>query len=638
MWVTGAINNCLIALCVKQFTKVFIVLNRFPLWKNLMVIFVVVIGILYALPNLYGEDPAVQVSGTRGQLATEQTLSDVRQVLEQNKLPIKSIALENGSILAKFTSTDEQLLAKDKILEKLGDNYSVALNLAPATPAWLTDIGAGPMKLGLDLRGGVRFLMEVDLKSVLAKQQEQLQDSLRTELRKEKFVYKAIQSGENYSTVITLADNISPSDVVRVLKRKHANWDVVSNGQNVTLTLSENELTRLRKSAVEQNITILRKRVNELGVAEPVVQQQGADRIVVELPGVQDTARAKEILGATATLEFRMVNQTANLAAAENGMVPSDSELQHDRNGTPVVVYRKTILGGEHITDANSGNDEYGRPQVNISLDSEGGNMMSEATKTAIGKPMATVYSEYKDSGKKDENGKAILTKHEEVINVATIQSRLGNSFRITGINSPAEAQNLSVLLRSGALIAPIQIVEERTIGPSLGAQNIEQGMQASFWGLLIVVLFMALYYRKFGLIANLALVANIVILVGLMSLIPGATLSMPGIAGIVLSVGMSVDANVLIFERIKEELRNGRSVQQAINEGYSGAFSSIFDANLTTILTAVILYAVGSGPVKGFAITLSLGVAISMFTAITGTRAVVNFLYGGKRISKLSI
>ena len=603
-----------------------------------MVIFVVVIGILYALPNLYGEDPAVQVSGTRGQLATEQTLSDVRQVLEQNKLPIKSIALENGSILAKFTSTDEQLLAKDKILEKLGDNYSVALNLAPATPAWLTDIGAGPMKLGLDLRGGVRFLMEVDLKSVLAKQQEQLQDSLRTELRKEKFVYKAIQSGENYSTVITLADNISPSDVVRVLKRKHANWDVVSNGQNVTLTLSENELTRLRKSAVEQNITILRKRVNELGVAEPVVQQQGADRIVVELPGVQDTARAKEILGATATLEFRMVNQTANLAAAENGMVPSDSELQHDRNGTPVVVYRKTILGGEHITDANSGNDEYGRPQVNISLDSEGGNMMSEATKTAIGKPMATVYSEYKDSGKKDENGKAILTKHEEVINVATIQSRLGNSFRITGINSPAEAQNLSVLLRSGALIAPIQIVEERTIGPSLGAQNIEQGMQASFWGLLIVVLFMALYYRKFGLIANLALVANIVILVGLMSLIPGATLSMPGIAGIVLSVGMSVDANVLIFERIKEELRNGRSVQQAINEGYSGAFSSIFDANLTTILTAVILYAVGSGPVKGFAITLSLGVAISMFTAITGTRAVVNFLYGGKRISKLSI
>lgn len=613
-------------------------LNRYPLWKNLMVIFVVAIGILYALPNIYGEDPAVQISGTRGQLATEQTLTDVRQVLDQNKLSTKSIILENGSILAKFNSTDEQLLAKDKILEKLGNNYSVALNLAPATPAWLTDIGAGPMKLGLDLRGGVRFLMEVDLKSVLAKQQEQLQDNLRTELRKEKFVYKALQSTDNYATVITLADTISPDDVVRVLKRKHPNWDIIANGQKVTLTLSETELTRLRTSAVEQNITILRKRVNELGVAEPVVQQQGADRIVVELPGVQDTARAKEILGATATLEFRMVNQTANVAAAENGMVPSDSELQHDRNGRPVVVYRKTILGGEHITDANSGNDEYGRPQVNISLDSEGGNIMSEATKTAIGKPMATVYSEYKDSGEKDANGKAILTKHEEVINVATIQSRLGNTFRITGIDSPAEAQNLSVLLRSGALIAPIQIVEERTIGPSLGAQNIEQGLQASIWGLAVVVLFMLVYYRKFGLIANIALLANIVILVGLMSLIPGATLSMPGIAGIVLSVGMSVDANVLIFERIKEELRNGRSVQQAINEGYSGAFSSIFDANLTTILTAVILYAAGSGSVKGFAITLSLGVAISMFTAITGTRAIVNFLYGGKRVSKLSI
>ena len=603
-----------------------------------MVIFVVAIGILYALPNLYGEDPAVQVSGTRGQVATEQTLTDVRQVLDQNKLPIKSIALENGSILVKLNNTDEQLLAKDKILEKLGNSYSVALNLAPATPNWLTDIGASPMKLGLDLRGGVRFLMEVDIKSVLAKQQEQLQDNLRTELRKEKFVYKSIQSGENYATVITLADTISPDNVVRVLKRKHPNWNVVSNGQNITLTLSETELNRLKTSAVEQNITILRKRVNELGVAEPVVQQQGAERIVVELPGVQDTARAKEILGATATLEFRMVNQTANVAAAEQGMVPSDSELQHDRNGRPVVVYRKTILGGEHITDANSGSDEYGRPQVNISLDSEGGNIMSEATKTAIGKPMATVYSEYKDSGKKDADGKSILNKHEEVINVATIQSRLGNTFRITGIDSPTEAQNLSVLLRSGALIAPIQIVEERTIGPSLGAQNIEQGLKASVWGLAIVVLFMVLYYRKFGVIANIALVANIVILIGVMSLIPGATLSMPGIAGIVLSVGMSVDANVLIFERIKEELRNGRSVQQAISEGYSGAFSSIFDANLTTILTAAILYAAGTGPVKGFAITLSLGVIISMFTAITGTRAIVNFLYGGKRVSKLSI
>ncbi|QDJ12956.1 protein translocase subunit SecD [Mergibacter septicus] len=613
-------------------------LNRYPLWKNLMVILVVAIGILYALPNIYGEDPAVQISGTRGEQATEMTLTEVQQILASNHLIPKKISLKNGTVLVKFNDTEQQLLAKDKIAEKLGNNYSVALNLAPATPMWLTDIGAGPMKLGLDLRGGVRFLMEVDMNSVLAKQQEQLQENLRTELRKAKFRYVAIKGGENYATVVTLANNVSAETVSRALQRQHPDLDIKITGQTLTLSLNEATLNRLRQNAVEQNITILRKRVNELGVAEPIVQRQGAERIVVELPGIQDTARAKEILGATATLEFRMVNQDANLDAALKGLVPADSELKYDRDNRPVVLFRKTILGGEHITDANSGNDEYGRPQVNISLDSEGGHLMSEATKASIGKPMATLYSEYKDSGKKDAEGKTILVKHEEVINVATIQSRLGNSFRITGINSPAEAQNLSVLLRSGALIAPIQIVEERTIGPSLGAQNIQQGLQACIWGLATVILFMILYYRKFGVIANIALVANIVLLVGLMSLLPGATLSMPGIAGIVLSVGMSVDANVLIFERIKEELRNGRSVQQAISEGYSGAFSSIFDANLTTILTAIILYSVGSGPVKGFAITLSLGVAISMFTAITGTRAIVNFLYGGKRINKLSI
>lgn len=613
-------------------------LNRYPLWKNLMVIIVIAIGALYALPNIYGEDPAVQISGLRGQEATTSTLDNVQKVLSANNLNPKQIALINGSILARFDNTDQQLLAKDKIAEQLGNAYSVALNLAPATPTWLSSIGGSPMKLGLDLRGGVRFLMEVDMNSALAKQQEQLQDNLRTDFRKQRFQYTSIKNIDNFATEITFVSSVDPKAVERYVRRNYPSLDILSEQNKIVVRLSEQALNTARESAVEQNIAILRKRVNELGVAEPVVQRQGADRIVVELPGVQDTARAKEILGATATLEFRLVNQNANLDAAAKGLVPADSELQHRRDGTPVVLFRKTILGGEHITDANSGTDEYGRPQVNISLDSEGGNKMSEATKAAIGKPMATLYSEYKDSGQKDSNGKSILSKNEEVINVATIQSRLGNSFRITGIDNPAEAQNLAVLLRSGALIAPIQIVEERTIGPSLGAQNIEQGMQASFWGLMVVVLFMVLYYRKFGIIANIALIVNIILLVGVMSLIPGATLSMPGIAGIVLSVGMSVDANVLIFERIKEEIRNGRTVQQAINEGYNGAFSSIFDANLTTILTAIILYAVGAGPVKGFAITLSLGVAISMFTAITGTRAIVNFLYGGKRISKLSI
>ena len=615
-------------------------LNRYPLWKNLMVIFLVAIGVLYALPNLYGEDPAVQISGTRGQEADSGVLSEVQTVLKDNNLITKSVVLENGSILVRFDNTDAQLLAKDKITEKLGTNYSVALNLAPATPKWLSSIGGNPMKWGLDLRGGVRFLMEVDMNSALSKRQEQLQDSLRTELRKEKYQYSAIKSAENFSTIVTLANPDQLSDVQRYLRKQHPTLDIRAISDNtLSLALSDAALNEARESAIEQNLSILRKRVTELGVAEAVIQRQGAERIVVELPGVQDTARAKEILGATATLEFRLVNGNANLDAAARGMVTSDSEVKYDRSNRPIVLYKRAVLGGEHITNASSGVDQNtSRPQVSVTLDSEGGEIMSQTTRANIQKPMATLYVEYKDSGKKDENGKTILQKHEEVINVATIQGRFGSQFQITGIDSPAEAQNLAVLLRSGALIAPIQIVEERTIGPSLGAQNVEQGLQASFWGLMVVVVFMIIYYRKFGIIADIALIANIVLLVGLMSLLPGATLTMPGIAGIVLAVGMSVDANVLIFERIKEEIRNGRPIQQAINEGYNGAFSSIFDANLTTILTAVALYAVGTGPIKGFAITLSLGIAISMFTAITGTRAIVNFLYGGKRIDKLSI
>lgn len=605
-----------------------------------MVIFLVAIGVLYALPNLYGEDPAVQISGTRGQEADSGVLSEVQTVLKDNHLITKSVVLENGSILVRFDNTDAQLLAKDKITEKLGTNYSVALNLAPATPKWLSSIGGNPMKWGLDLRGGVRFLMEVDMNSALSKRQEQLQDSLRTELRKEKYQYSAIKSAENFSTIVTLANPDQLSDVQRYLRKQHPTLDIRAISDNtLSLALSDAALNEARESAIEQNLSILRKRVTELGVAEAVIQRQGAERIVVELPGVQDTARAKEILGATATLEFRLVNGNANLDAVARGMVTSDSEVKYDRSNRPIVLYKRAVLGGEHITNASSGVDQNtSRPQVSVTLDSEGGEIMSQTTRANIQKPMATLYVEYKDSGKKDENGKTILQKHEEVINVATIQGRFGSQFQITGIDSPAEAQNLAVLLRSGALIAPIQIVEERTIGPSLGAQNVEQGLQASFWGLMVVVVFMIIYYRKFGIIADIALIANIVLLVGLMSLLPGATLTMPGIAGIVLAVGMSVDANVLIFERIKEEIRNGRPIQQAINEGYNGAFSSIFDANLTTILTAVALYAVGTGPIKGFAITLSLGIAISMFTAITGTRAIVNFLYGGKRIDKLSI
>lgn len=603
-----------------------------------MVIFTVAIGVLYALPNLYGEDPSVQVSGTRGQQATAETLSQVQTVLNSMNITPKAMSLENGSILVRLDKDEQQLPAKEKIAEALGNNFSVALNLAPATPEWLRSIGGEPMRRGLDLRGGVRFLMEVDMNTALSKQQQQLQDTLRNELRREKLAYKTVAKGDNFATQIEFADNPTAEKASRFIRRTHTDLEAnFANPTTVLFTQSAEGLSTARDTAIEQNLSILRKRVEELGVSEPTIQRQGADRIVVELPGVQDTARAKEILGATATLEFRLVNASASPESAARGIVPADSEVKFTRDGLPTVLYRKAVLGGEHIINANSGVDDKGLPQVSISLDSAGGDLMSTATKSAVGKPMATLYSEYKDSGRKDPNGKVILEKHEEVINIATINSRLGSQFQITGINSPAEAQNLAVLLRSGALIAPIVIVEERTIGASLGSDNVAQGMEAGLLGLALTVLFCLVYYKVFGIFASMALFCNLILSVGVMSLV-GATLTMPGIAGIVLAVGMSVDANVLIYERIKEEIRNGRSIQQAINEGYNGAFTSIFDSNLTTVLTSVILYAVGTGPVKGFAITLALGVMISMFTAITGTRMLVNWVYGGKRVNKLWI
>ncbi|MDE1482341.1 protein translocase subunit SecD [Xenorhabdus bovienii] len=614
-------------------------LNRYPLWKYLMLIAAILIGLLYALPNLYGEDPAVQITGARGIAASEKTLDQVRNVLEKEQIKSKSIALENGAILARFNNSDVQLRAREALVSTLGEQYVVALNLAPATPLWLSKVGAEPMKLGLDLRGGVHFLMEVDMETALSKLQEQNIDSLRSELRDQGILYSSVRKLDNYGVEVRFRDNDARSKAESYLEPRHRDL-VFSTGANSTLkvVMSDDRLREARTYAVQQNITILRNRVNQLGVAEPLVQRQGADRIVVELPGIQDTARAKEILGATATLEFRLVNSNVDQSAAVSGRIPGDSELKYTRDSNPVVLYKRVILTGDHITDSTSSTDEYGNPQVNISLDGAGGSAMSNFTKDNLQKPMATLFVEYKDSGKKDANGRSVLVKQEEVINIATIQSRLGNSFRITGIGNPNEARQLALLLRAGALIAPIQIVEERTIGPTLGLQNIEQGLEACLWGLISSILFMVIYYRKFGLIASSALLANLVLIVGVMSLLPGATLTMPGIAGIVLTLAVAVDANVLINERIKEELRNGRTVQQAIHEGYKGAFSSIIDANLTTLITAVILYAVGTGSIKGFAITTSIGVATSMFTAIVGTRAVVNLLYGGKRINKLSI
>ncbi|HHK7933435.1 TPA: protein translocase subunit SecD [Serratia marcescens] len=614
-------------------------LNRYPLWKYLMLIVVILVGLLYALPNIYGEDPAVQITGARGVAASETTLDQVRTVLEKDNIASKSIALENGAILARFKDPDVQLRAREALVTELGDKFVVALNLAPATPTWLAMLGAEPMKLGLDLRGGVHFLMEVDMDTALSKLQEQTMDTLRSELREKGIPYASIRKLDNNGVEVRFRDDAARDQAISYIGPRQRDLVLSANGANIMkASLTDARLSEAREYAVQQNITILRNRVNQLSVAEPLVQRQGADRIVVELPGIQDTARAKEILGATATLEFRLVNTNADATAAANGRVPGDSEVKYTRDGQPIVLYKRVILTGDHITDSTSSTDEYNQPQVNISLDSAGGTSMSNFTKDNIGKPMATLFVEYKDSGKKDANGRAVLVKQEEVINVANIQSRLGNSFRITGIGNPNEARQLSLLLRAGALIAPIQIVEERTIGPTLGQQNITQGLEACLWGLVASIVFMVVWYRKFGVIATTALVANLVLIVGVMSLLPGATLTMPGIAGIVLTLAVAVDANVLINERIKEELKNGRSVQQAIHEGYKGAFSSIVDANITTLITAVILYAVGTGSIKGFAITTAIGVATSMFTAIVGTRAIVNLLYGGKRINKLSI
>jgi len=614
------------------------VLNKYPLWKNLLVIFVVLMAALYALPNIYGEDPAVQISANRNATIDTSTMDRVKSSLENVGIQAKSIALEEEQLLVRLNSDDEQLKARESILESLGDNYIVALNLAPATPEWLKSVGAQPMKLGLDLRGGVHFLMEIDMDEAVRKIVDGMKDTIRAELREERIRYSAVRVNDT-TVEIELRNEEAYAEAAEYLDGRYQGYTLLEDDENqlLQLQMSDQKLAETRDYAVSQNITIMRNRVNELGVAEPLIQRQGSNRIVVELPGVQDTARAKEILGATATLEFRMVDSENDVRDAQNGRVPFGSELMPMRDGPDQLLKEDVILTGDHIVNAGVGYDEYNRPQVNITLDGAGGNKMSLSTKDNVGQPMATVFIEYKATDERDEEGNLQFTKNAEVINVATIQSRLGSNFRITGVGAN-EAQNLALLLRAGALIAPIQIVEERTVGPSLGQQNIDSGTQAIFWGFVLVLAFMLLYYKKFGLVANCALAANLVLIIGVMSMIPGATLTLPGMAGIVLTVGMAVDANVLIFERIREEIKAKRSPQQAIHHGYDSALSTIADANVTTLIAALILFAIGNGPIKGFAITLAIGIITSMFTAIVGTRAIVNSVWGGKKLSKLSI
>ncbi len=618
-------------------------INRYPLWKHLLIAAVLAVGIVFALPNVFGEDPAVQISAPRGAEIDARLETRVSERLIRANLEPKVIERNERSLLVRFSDPEKQLKAQDELRNELGRQYVVALNLAPSTPEWLETLGALPMYLGLDLRGGVHFLMEVDMAGALRKAEERYASDIRTLLREERIRYKSITRRAQRGVVVTFrtsADRDKGGDLIR---REFPDLELEERETDGTLALSlsisDQAAREVRDFALQQNITTLRNRVNELGVAEPVIQQQGQERIVVQLPGVQDTARAKEILGATATLEFRMVDQDHSVEEALAGRVPAGAKLYQERNGAPILLKRNVMLTGDYITDAASGIDQQtGSPAVFITLDGKGARLFSKRTRDQIGRPMATVFIENK-SETKIVDGREVKERWtvEEVINVATIRDQLGKRFQITGLDTTEEARNLALLMRAGALAAPIEIVEERTVGPSLGRENIEQGQMSVIIGFVAVLVFMAFYYKVFGLVANLALTFNLVLIVAVLSMLQ-ATLTLPGIAGIVLTVGMAVDANVLIFERIREELRNGNSPQASIHAGYEKAFSTIADANITTLIAAIVLFGFGTGPIKGFAITLSIGIVTSMFTAIMGTRAVINLIFGGRRVKSLPI
>ncbi|RFA30494.1 protein translocase subunit SecD [Alkalilimnicola ehrlichii] len=616
-------------------------MNRYPFWKYLVLLVAIVLGVLYALPNLYGEDPAVQITTVQGEPPSEAVQMRALELLQREGVGVRGAEVEAGQYLVRLNSLDDQLAAQD-ILRRQLDNHIVALNLAPATPDWLRRFNAEPMYLGLDLRGGVHFLMEVDLESAMTQRLERTVTEFRTRLREQRIRYGAVEL-EGDRIEIRFAQAPERERAVRYLRNEYRDLEFrqAERGGQFWLfaSMTEEAVREMRQYAVQQNITTLRNRVNELGVAEPIIQRQGVDRIVVQLPGVQDTARAKDILGATATLEFRMVHRS-DQGDGRIGRVPADGRVYDRRADGQVILERDVMLTGDYIVDAASGLDsETGQPEVNIRLSSAGGSIFRDITQANVGRNMAVVFIETRvETQIVDGEPVRERTRTEEVISVAQIREALGSRFRITGIESSTEARNLALLLRAGALAAPIEIVEERTIGPSMGAENVRQGFMAVAIGFLLVVVFMAVYYKVFGLVANLALFVNLVLIVGILSLLQ-ATLTMPGIAGIVLTVGMAVDANVLIFQRIREELKAGLSPQKAIDSGYGKAFSTIADANITTLIAALVLFVFGTGPIQGFAVTLSIGIVTSMFTAILGTRAVINLIYGRRRrLTKLHI
>ncbi|KFJ92628.1 preprotein translocase subunit SecD [Pseudomonas sp. 1-7] len=621
-------------------------LNKYPLWKYLLILSVLAIGLVYSIPNLYPDDPAIQISGASSALSIEQADVDrASKALQDAGIAVKAASIDERGRggLIRLTKQDDQLPAKDIVRRALGDDYVVALNLAQTTPDWLRSLGASPMKLGLDLSGGVHFLLEVDMDKALDVRRKVYEGEIKSLLRKERIRYRSMPES-NGRIQLGFADSDTLDKAQRLIRKDYSDFELTTverGGQHILqLGLTQAKIAEIREYSIRQNLTTVRNRVNELGVAEPLVQRQGANRIVVELPGVQDTAEAKRILGKTASLEFRLqADPNAPRGATETFYFREEGR-------PPVQLERELIITGDHVTDAQASFDENGRPQVNIRLDGHGGELMNRATRNNVGRSMAVIFIEQKPvtryvrqtiDGVEQEVAISSFVEEKKIISLATIQSPLGSQFRITGLNGQGESSELALLLRAGGLAAPMYFAEERTIGPSLGAENIAKGIASTEWAMIFVSLFIIAIYRFFGVLATVALAFNLVLLVGLMSAI-GATLTLPGIAGIVLTLGMAVDANVLIFSRIREELANGLPVQRALHEGFDRAYSAILDSNLTTLLVGGILFAMGTGPVKGFAVTLSLGIITSMFTAIMFTRGLVNLIFGGRNFKKLWI
>ena len=617
-------------------------MNRYPLWKNILVVMVVLIGALLALPNIFDQNPSIEIAAGKEAVIDAGRRDFVESALKEMGLPFKSVELNGERMLVRFEDSNVQLKAQEQLQQRLGDNFTLALTLSPDLPGWLSAIGMQPMYLGLDLRGGIHVLIDVDMDAALKQAVERYSGDVRRFLRGRKIRYRSIRL-EGEAVAVKFKDDALRDKSAELIGNEFRSLTVKSEDRAgefvVKLGMNKQEQLAVKKFALEQNITTLRNRVNSLGVAEPVIQQQGERRIVVQLPGAQDPTKIKELLGATATLEYRLVDTEHNIDDALAGRVPVGAKLYRTREGQPYLLKKRVIVTGNQITDASSGFDSRsGQPAVTVNLDGQGARRMRNVTTENVSKPMAVVFIENRTETK-TVDGKLVKRKRkvEEIISVANILEPFGKRFQTTGLDSPTEARDLALLLRAGALAAPIEIVEERTIGPSLGQEHVDQGFKSVMAGLALVMVFMAVYYRIFGLVADMALMLNLVLIVAVLSLLQ-ATLTLPGIAGIVLTVGMAVDANVLIFERIREEIRNGSTPQASIHAGYEKAFSTIVDANVTTLIAAIVLFGFGTGPIKGFAVTLFIGIVTSMFTAILGTRAVINLIYGRKRVARLDI